>query len=172
MRTLRKSAQIAVLPDIGEVQLALGVANSSFAALSNHVQQGASVGGGTAVPYAPITSPQITRMSSGVFLVLAIVTIAITDSGNLADGDVVTFNLTRFTPATTQLAPVWRSAASTVIGSVYGVVAQLSCGIIDPSGVAMGANAAYSLTVTNTNGHTSGVRAVTDGNIFVLELPG
>ena len=28
------------------------------------------------------------------------------------------------------------------------------------------------LTVTNTNGHTSGIMNTTDGNIFVLELPG
>ena len=170
MRTLRKSAQIAVIPDIGDVQLALSVANGPFAALGNHVQQGASVGS-SLVPYAPLTSPQITRMASGVFLVLAVVTVSITDSGNLADGDNVTFNLTRFTPATTQLAPVWVRAASTSIGAL-GVVAHLVAGIIDPSGIAQGATAAYSLTVTNANGHKSGIMNTTDGNIFVLELPG
>jgi hypothetical protein len=170
MRTLRKSAQIAVIPDIGEVQLALSVANGPFAALGNHVQGGASPGH-SLVPYTPITSPNITRQASGIFLVLAVVTVSITDSGNLADGDNVTFNLTRFTPGATQLAPVWVRPASTSIGAL-GVVALLTAGFIDPSGIAQGAQASYALTVTNANGHTSGIMNTTDGSILVLELPG
>lgn len=170
MKTLRKSAQIAVIPDIGDVLLALGMASSTFAALSNHVQQGASTSGGLLVPYNPITSPQIIRQSSGVFLVFASVTISITDSGNLTDGDNVTFNLTRFAPGAVQLTPNWVTAASTSIGSL-GVVALLVGGTIDASGIAQGAAVAYGITVTNTNGHTSGVTLANKGNIYVIELP-
>jgi hypothetical protein len=43
---------------------------------------------------------------------------------------------------------------------------------MDNPGIAVGATASYGLTVTETNGHTSGIIAGTDGSIFVIELPG
>jgi len=174
MLRLRKSTQIAVVPDEGMFQLVFNLANSSFAALANHVQGGATVSGGTAVPYRPITSPLITRQASGVFLVFVSVTISVTDSGNIVDTDNITFNLTRVTPGPVQLTPNWVTAASTATGAAgsRGVVAQLTGGFIDPSGIAQGATASYGLTVTNSNAHTSGVFAATDGNIYVIELPG
>lgn len=174
MLRLRKSSQIAVVPDEGMFQLVFGLSNSVLASLGNHVQGGPTVVGGTAVPYRPITSPLITRQASGVFLVLAIVTISVTDTGNLADGDNVTFNLTRVTPGPVQLTPNWVTAASTSTGAAgsRGVVALLAGSFIDPSGIAQGATASYGLTVTNTNAHTSGVFGAADGNIFVIELPG
>ena len=173
MNTLRKSANISVVPDMGDVTLAFNLANSVFAALANHVQGGATVSAAAAVPFTPITSPLITRKASGVFLVLAMVTISV-NGGSLADADVVTFNLTRVTPGAVALTPIWRTAASTSTGGGAGqtVVADCIGGFIDPSGVAQGATASYGLTVTNLNAHTAGVVAVTDGNIFVLELPG
>ena len=173
MNTLRKSANISVVPDIGDVTLAFNLANSVFAALANHVQGGATVSAAAAVPYTPITSPLITRKASGVFLIFASVTISV-NGGSLADADNVTFNLTRVTPGAVALTPVWVTAASTATGAAGArlIAAQLTGGFIDTSGIAQGATASYGLTVTNTNAHTSGVVAVTDGNIFVLELPG
>lgn len=173
MITIPKSGRNLPLPDLGDMALAFGVAQSVFAALSNHVQGGATVSAAAVVPFTPITSPLITRKASGVFVVLAMVTISI-NGGSLADADVVTFNLTRVTPGAVALTPVWRTAASTSTGGGAGqtVVADCIGGFIDTSGVAQGATASYGLTVTNLNAHTAGVVAVTDGNIFVIELPG
>lgn len=173
MKTLRKSSNIETVPDEGEFQLAFNIANNVFAALSNHVQGGATVSAAAVVPYTPITSPLITRKSSGIFVIYASVTISV-NGGNLVDADNVTFNLTRVTPGAVALTPVWVTAASTAAGAAGArlVAAQLTGAFIDPSGIAPGATASYGLTVTNTNTHTSGVVAATDGNIYVFELPG
>src|SRR5215469_8804394 len=122
-----KSVKALPLPDPGEVAPAFNLAQSVFAALSNHVQGGATISGAAAVPYTPITSPLITRKVSGVFLIFASVTISI-NAGSLADGDVCTFNLTRVTPGAVALTPVWRTAATTSTGGGAGqtVVAQLT----------------------------------------------
>ena len=172
--TMRKSANIASVPDIGDVMLAFTTGQSVFAALSNRQQGGATVSAAAVVPYTPITSPLITRKASGVFLVFASVTISVDGGASLVDGDNVTFNLTRVTPGAVALAPIWVTAASTAAGAAGArlVCAQLTGAFIDPSGIAQGATASYGLTVTNTNTHTSGVVAAQDGNIFVLELPG
>jgi hypothetical protein len=173
MITSRKSGNTLALPDPGDFQLAFNLANSVFASLSNHVQGGATIAAAAGAPITPITSPLITRKASGVFLVLAMLTVSI-NGGSLADADVVTYNLTRVTPGAVALTPIWRTAASTSTGGGAGqtVVANLIGGFIDPSGVAQGATASYGLTITNMNAHTAGIVATTDGNIFVLELPG
>jgi len=173
MKTLRKSSNIEVVPDEGEFQLAFNLANSVFAALSNHVQGGATAAAAAVVPYTAITSPLITRKASGVFLVFASVTISV-DGGSLADADNVTFNLRRVTPGAVDLTPVWVTAASTTAGAAGArlIAAQCTGSFIDPSGIVQGATASYGLVITNTNAHTSGVVAAADGNIFVLELPG
>lgn len=173
MINLRKSSQIATVPDEGMVAMAFNLAQASFGALSNHVQGGATVSAAAVVPYTPITSPLITRKSGGIFLVYAEVTISV-NGGSLVDADNVTYNLTRVTPGAVALTPVWFTAATTSTGAAgaRGVVALCSGMFIDNPAVAVGATASYGLTVTATNAHTSGVVAVTDGNIFVLELPG
>lgn len=173
MINLRKSAQIAPVPDEGFVQMAFNLAQASFGALSNHVQGGATVAAAAGAPITPITSPLITRKSGGIFLACAMLTLSI-NGGTLADADVVTYNLTRVTPGAVALTPVWRTAASTSTGGGAGqtVVAYCMGAFIDNPAVAVGATASYGLTVTNMNAHTAGIVAVTDGSIFVLELPG
>jgi hypothetical protein len=173
MMNLSKAGKGMPIPDMGDFQLAFGLAQNTFAALSNHVQGGATISAAAVVPYTPITSPLITRKASGIFLVYAAVTISI-NGGSLADADVVTFNLTRVTPGAVALPAIWRTGATTSTGGGAGqtVVAYCAGSVFDLSGVAQGATASYGLTITNTNAHTSGVVATTDGNIYVIELPG
>lgn len=172
MKTITKAGNQGVVPDMGDIALAFGVAQSVMAALSNHVTGGATVSAAAGVPYTAITSPLITRKASGIFLVWAQVTISV-HGGTLVDGDNLTFNPTRVTPGAVALNPIMVAAASTTAGAAAGYLVSgiLQCAFIDVSGIAQGATASYGLTLTNANAHTSGVIAATDGNIVVLELP-
>jgi hypothetical protein len=160
-------------PTLSDNTLALSIAMNVMAALSNHVQGGATVAAAAGVPITPITSPNITRKSSGKFLIAVVLTLSI-NGGTLADADVVEYNLTRVTPGAVALTPVWRSAASTSTGGGSGqtVVANLAGIFMDTTTAAVGVASSYGLTVTAMNAHTAGIVAVTDGNIFVIELPG
>jgi len=160
-------------PNLSDNMLAFSIAQNVFAALSNHVQGGATVSAAAVVPYTPITSPLITRKSSGNFLICVAVTISI-NGGSLADADNVTYNLTRVTPGAVALTPVYFTSATTSTGAAgaRGVVALCSGFFIDTTTAAVGATSSYGLTVTAANAHTSGVVAVTDGSILVVELPG
>lgn len=161
------------IPDMGDVELARIIAANGFAALSNHVTGGATITAHAIAPITPITSPLITRKSSGIFLVWCQVTVGIA-GGSLADADAVAFNPTRVTPGAVALNPVITTAASTSTGggAGYTVVAYCSFMILDTTTAAVGATSSYGLTVTNMNGHQGGTTAVTDGQIVVIELPG
>jgi hypothetical protein len=166
----------AGLPDEGEVELARIIGANNFAALSNHVTGGATVTAHVVAPYTPITSPLITRKSSGIFLVWATVTISI-NGGTMAAADAVTYQGLRVTPGAVALNPIKTTAAisgATGAASGYTVVADLNIFYIDTPGIAAGATASYGIDLTgvDTTTHTSGVIATTDGTIVVIELPG
>lgn len=160
-------------PNLSDNMLAFSIAQNLIAALSNHVTGGATPAAAAVVPYTMITSPLITRKSSGIFLVWVQVTVSV-HGGNLVDGDNLTYNPTRVTPGAVALNPIMVEAASTTTGAAAGYLVSgiLQAAFIDTPAIAMGATASYGLTLTNANGHTSGVIAATDGNIVVLELPG
>jgi hypothetical protein len=166
-----KSSKGWPLPDIGDVQLAFSLAQTVFAALSNHVTATATVQGAAAAGYSNgLVAPAITRKSSGVYVVFGILSIGV-NGGSLADADAVTYQVLR---GVTAVGPLSLTAASTATGGAAGDTVTATCpfAIIDSSGAAQGATTTYSLKIVATNGHTSGVVAVTDGQISVLELPG
>lgn len=166
-----KSAKGLPLPDLGDFQLALSIAQAGFNALSNQVTGPATVKAAGAAPWTSLTAPNIFTNVSGKFLIFAQLTISVNDGGNLADADSVSFQLTRNGIA---IGPVLWTAASTATGAAgsRGVVALCEVsGFIDNSGTAINASTSYALKILSTNGDTSGVVAPADGQISVLELP-
>lgn len=163
-------------PDMGEALYPLSIAQNLLAALSNHVQGGATVSAAAVAPYTPITSPVITRKSSGIFLVWATVTISI-HGGTMAADDAVVYQGIRVTPGAVALNPIKTTAAvsgTTGAAAGYTIISDLNLFFIDTPGIAVGATASYGIDLTSVDGtaHTSGVIAATDGNIVVIELPG
>jgi|HubBroStandDraft_2_1064218.scaffolds.fasta_scaffold53224_5 hypothetical protein len=160
------------IPEYDALAVALSVPGTI--ALSNHVQGGATITAPTLPPYNPIVSPLITRKVSGKFFIWVVHTLTAGGESALAAGDGITYRLTRVTPGAVALTPIWESACITSTGNANSPVSLLTAIFIDDASavVAVGATASYGLTVTASNGHTSGVTATTDGNIVVVELPG
>lgn len=176
MHPVRASSSQLITPDEGYIELVRAIAANAAAALGNHVNGGATVSAAAVAPYVGITSPLITRKSSGIFLVFATLTISV-NGGTMADADNVTYRPQRVTPGAVNLSPIKTTgavSAATGAAAGYTVVADLNAIILDNPGIAVGATASYGLVVTGDDGltRTSGVIAATDGEIIVIELPG
>lgn len=161
-----------IFPDQGDVLLAAAPGAAAFAALSNHVTAQATVSAAAAPTYNPLTSPNITRKASGVFLIIANVKISV-NGGTLAAGDAVEYAILR-AGTTIVGATLWTGAVTSTGGGASNLILALCPAFcVDASGIAQGTTTNYVLEIAGVNGnHTSGIIAVTDGRIDVIELPG
>jgi hypothetical protein len=164
----------AGLPDEGEVAFARVLAANANAALGNHTQSSATVVAATAVPYIAMTSTAIARKSSGIFQIAFVITIG-DNGGSLVDTDAVSIQLsTGIVAGAGLIGPVISGGASTMAGGLGGLGKGLTLSGVfthNPA-IAVGNTQAYSVQVTFANAHTSGIAAITQGNIDVFEFPG
>lgn len=133
----------------------------------NRVQAAATAVGPSAAGYAALTAPSATRVASGKFRVRAVVTIS-DRGGGLVAGDAVSCQLVRDAVLVGPVIVASAVAAAGVAGVAFA--AMIGVDFEDNSGKAVGVGTVYTLQVTSSNVHTSGV-VDGQGQILVNELP-